>query len=116
MGTTGHSSGTVQSVDRALRIMKLLSVRGRMGVTEVAGELGVHKSNAHRMLATLAGHGMVEQDPETEKYRLGFGVVGLASAVTADIDVVRNARAACESLSQETGRPCSSPRWWRESW
>jgi DNA-binding IclR family transcriptional regulator len=103
MGATEHKSGTVQSVDRALRILKLLSVRGRMGVTEVAGELGVHKSNAHRMLATLAGHGMVEQDPETEKYRLGFGVVGLAGAVTADIDVVRNARAASQSLSQETG-------------
>ena len=103
MGAAGNNSGAVQSVDRALRIMKLLSVRGRLGVTEVAGELGVHKSNAHRMLATLAGHGMVEQDPETEKYRLGLGVVGLASAVTADIDVVRDSRAASQGLSRETG-------------
>ena len=109
MGVTGRDSGsgktggTVQSVDRALRVLKLLSRRGAMGVTEVAGELGVHKSNAHRMLATLAGHGMVEQEQGTEKYRLGFGLVGLASAVTADIDVARAARAASQRLSEQTG-------------
>lgn len=93
----------MQSVDRALRVLKLLARRGHAGVTEVAGELGIHKSNAHRMLATLAVHGLVEQDPQTEKYRLGFGLVGLASAVTAEIDVVRNARAASQRLSDRTG-------------
>lgn len=103
MGAVDRNSGTVQSVDRALRVLKLLSRRGRMGVTEVAGELGIHKSNAHRMLATLGEHGLVERDQETEKYRLGFGLVGLASAVTADIDVVRNARAASQRLSEQTG-------------
>lgn len=103
MGVAGGSSGTVQSVDRALRVLEILSRRGRMGVTEVAAEIGVHKSNAHRMLATLVEHGLAEQEPETEKYRLGFGLVGLASAVTAEIDVVRNARATSQSLSEETG-------------
>lgn len=103
MGVAGGSSGTVQSVDRALRVLEVLSRRGRMGVTEVAAEIGVHKSNAHRMLATLLDHGLVEQEPETEKYRLGFGLVGLASAVTAEIDVVRNARPTSQRLSEETG-------------
>lgn len=103
MGVAGGSSGTVQSVDRALRVLKLLSRRGRLGVTEVAVELGIHKSNAHRMLATLGEHGLVERDQDTDKYRLGFGLVGLASSVTADIDVVRNARTASQRLSEETG-------------
>lgn len=103
MGVTEHGSGTVQSVDRALRMLKLLSRRGSLGVTEIAVEFGIHKSNSHRMLATLAEHGLVEQDPDTEKYRLGLGLVGLASAVTADIDVVSNARAASQRLSERTG-------------
>ena len=81
---SGTSGGTVQSVDRAARMLKLLARGGHLGVTEVAGELGIHKSSAHRMLATLASHGLVEQDSRTEKYRLGFGLVGLASAVTAE--------------------------------
>ncbi len=92
----------VQTVDRAIRILKTLARRGHLGVTEVAGELGIHKSGAHRMLATLAEHGLVERAQQTEKYRLGFGLVGLASAVTADMDVVRNARAASQRLSEET--------------
>lgn len=90
-------------MDRALRILKLLSRSGSLGVTEVAREVGIHKSNAHRMLATLVAHGVVEQDPETEKYRLGFGLVGLASAVTAEIDVVRSARGASRRLSERVG-------------
>lgn len=90
-------------MDRALRVLELLSRRGRLGVTEVAGELGIHKSNAHRMLATLGEHGLVERDRETEKYRLGFGLVSLAGAVTADIDVVEAARAAGQRLSERTG-------------
>lgn len=93
----------MQSVDRALRVLKLLSRRGHLGVTEIAAELGIHKSNAHRMVSTLVEHGMVEQEQEGEKYRLGFGLVGLASAVTAEIDVVRSARAAAQRLSQQTG-------------
>ena len=95
--------GSIQSVDRAVLVLELLARRGWSGVTEVAGELGVHKSNAHRLLATLASHGMVERSPETEKYRLGFRLVGLASAVTADLDVVRYARPFCERLSEQTG-------------
>lgn len=103
MGVTEHSSGTVQSVDRALRVLKFLARRGSLGVTEIAAEFGIHKSNAHRMLATLVEHGMAEQDSDTEKYRLGLGLAGLASAVTADIDVVSNARAASQRLAERTG-------------
>ncbi|MBA2443545.1 MAG: IclR family transcriptional regulator [Rubrobacter sp.] len=95
-------SGSVQSVDRAVSVLELLARRGWSGVTEVAGELGIHKSNAHRLLATLSDRGMVEQNSETEKYRLGFGLVGLASAVTADLDVVRYARPVCQRLSERT--------------
>ena len=100
---SGVNGVTVQSVDRASRMLKLLARSGHLGVTDLASELGIHKSSAHRMLATLASHGLVEQDLRTGKYRLGFGLVGLASAVTAEIDVVSNAREASQRLSQRTG-------------
>ncbi|MGB3681564.1 MAG: IclR family transcriptional regulator [Rubrobacteraceae bacterium] len=92
----------MQSVDRAITVMELLSRQGWSGVTEVANEIGIHKSTAYRLLATLKDRGIVEQDSATEKYRLGFGVVLLASTVTADLDVVRYAKPVCESLSEET--------------
>jgi DNA-binding IclR family transcriptional regulator len=93
---------SVQSVDRAVSVMELLARRGSVGVTEVANEIGIHKSTAHRLLTTLRARGLVEQDATTEQYRLGFALVLLASTVTADLDVLRCARPVCERLSEQT--------------
>src|SRR4028119_232332 len=89
METTKRRNNFVQSVDRAITVMELLSRRGWSGVTEVANELGINKSTAYRLLTTLRDRGLVEQDSATEKYRLGFGLVALASSVSADLDVAR---------------------------
>lgn len=90
-------------MDRAISVMEMLSRRGWSGVTEVANEIGIHKSTAYRLLTTLRDRGLVEQDAATEKYRLGFGLVLLAGAVRADLDILRCARPVCERLSDETG-------------
>ena len=92
----------IQSVERAISVLEFLSHEGWSGVTEVANGLGIHKSTAYRLLATLKDRGLVEQDRETDQYRLGLGLVFLASAVTADLDVVRYARPVCQRLSEET--------------
>lgn len=102
METTDHKAGHVQSVDRAITVLEFLARRGWARVTEVANELEIHKSTAYRLLTTLRDRGMVEQSAATEKYRLGFGLVLLASAVTADLDIVRCARPVCERLSEQT--------------
>lgn len=102
MDRVKSKSSAVQSVDRAITVMELLSSQGWSGVTEVANELDIHKSTAYRLLSTLRDRGLVEQDSTTEKYRLGFGMVLLASTVTAELDVVRHARPICERLSDET--------------
>ena len=93
----------VQSVDRALTILGILARLGEAGVTEIAGELGVHKSTAFRLVATLEQHGMVEQNEERGKYRLGFGVLRLAGATTARLDVVQEARPVCRQLAADSG-------------
>jgi DNA-binding IclR family transcriptional regulator len=102
MDTANRRTTVVQSVDRAISVMEFLSTRGWSGVTEVANKLDIHKSTAYRLLTTLRDRGLVEQDTTTEKYRLGFGLVLLASAVTADLDVARHARPVCERLSEQT--------------
>src|ERR671911_1089572 len=95
-------STSVQSVDRAVSVMELLARRGSVGVTEVANEIGIHKSTAYRLLTTLRARGLVEQDAATEKYRLGFGLVMLASSVTADLDVARCSPPVCDWLAERT--------------
>jgi IclR family transcriptional regulator, acetate operon repressor len=92
-------SSHIQSVDRALAILKHLA-RGAASVGEVAKALKIHKSTAFRLLATLEQHGFVSQEVERGKYRLGMTLVHLAATVTADLDLVRIARPICERLSE----------------
>jgi DNA-binding IclR family transcriptional regulator len=89
----------VQSVDRAVTILELLAARGEAGVTEIAAELGVHKSTAFRLVAALELRGLVEQPGERGKYRLGLGLVRLAGAATVRLDLSQQSRPVCERLA-----------------
>jgi DNA-binding IclR family transcriptional regulator len=100
---TDARTGGVQSVDRAVTVLEVLARRGEARVTEVAAELGVHKSTAFRLLSALEERGLVEQDTDRGRYRLGFGIVRLAGAVTARMDVNRAGRPVCERLARDIG-------------
>jgi DNA-binding IclR family transcriptional regulator len=93
----------VQSVDRALTILEVLARIGEAGVTEIAVELGDHKSTAFRLVTTLEAHRLVEQTSERGRYRLGVGVLRLAGATTARLDLVQEARPVCRQLARDTG-------------
>jgi DNA-binding IclR family transcriptional regulator len=99
----GETSTGVQSVDRALTVLEILARSGESGVTEIAGALAVHKSTAFRLVATLEQHGLVEQVDGRGKYRLGVGLLRLAGATSARLDVVQEARPLCKQLAAETG-------------
>ena len=93
----------VQSVDRALTVLEILAKRGVAGVTEIAAELGVHKSTASRLVAVLESRGFVEQLSDRGKYRLGFGIARLAGALTVHRDLAQAGRPACEALAADLG-------------
>ena len=99
----GESAGGVQSVDRAVSVLEILAQRGEAGVSEVAADIGVHKSTAFRLLAALEDRELVEQTQERGKYRLGFGILRLASAVPGRLDVTQQARPVCEQLAAQLG-------------
>jgi DNA-binding IclR family transcriptional regulator len=93
----------VQSVDRAIAILYLLAERRDAGVTEVAAELGVHKSTAFRLIGALeAGH-LIEQDGERGKYRLGRGVLRLAAATVGRLELPTESRPVCRQLAADLG-------------
>ncbi|MBA2740243.1 MAG: IclR family transcriptional regulator [Nocardioidaceae bacterium] len=97
------NNGTVQSVDRAVSVLEILAHAGEAGVTEIAVELGVHKSTAFRLVSALEQRGLVEQHTDRGKYRLGVGLLRLAAATTARLDLVQESRALCRALALETG-------------
>jgi DNA-binding IclR family transcriptional regulator len=93
--------GSVQSVDRALQILTLLTERESLGVSEVARHLGVHRSTAFRLLATLEAHDYVEQEGHRGTYRLGFSVLRLSTRVVARMDLAKAAQLVCDDLTEE---------------
>jgi DNA-binding IclR family transcriptional regulator len=73
--------GTIQSIERAAAILRLLSGRARrLGVGELAGELGLPKGTVHGILRTLQLVGFVEQDAESGKYQLGAALLHMGSS------------------------------------
>src|SRR5258707_2369584 len=96
-------AAAVQSVDRALLVLEILAKLGQGGVTEIAAELGVHKSTVSRLIAVLESRGYVEQVSGRGKYRLGFSVARLARASSGHLDLVKLSQNVCDSLAAEVG-------------
>ena len=70
----------IQSVERAARILEVLGSEGsRLGVTELSARLGLAKTTVYGLLRALELHGLVEQDLETGKYRLGPALLQLGN-------------------------------------
>ena len=96
------ATGGLQSVRRALTALELVADAGELGVSELGRQLGVHKATASRLAATLAERGLLERDPVTERYRIGFGLVRLAGAAMSGLDLVRTSRPILEELAERT--------------
>ncbi len=93
----------VRSVDRAAALLLALGESAaEAGVTELARRLGLHKSTASRLLATLQRRGLVEQDEETGKYRLGLAVIRLAERAEQTLDLRGIAMPELERLARAT--------------
>jgi IclR family acetate operon transcriptional repressor len=98
----GDEGGNLQSVRRAVSALEQIADEGELGVTELGRRLGVHKATASRLVATLAERGLLERDPTSEKYRLGFGMIRLAGAAMAGLDIVRTAHPILDDLADRT--------------
>ena len=101
--TMALDGNAVRSVDRAAALLLALGEsQGEAGVTELARRLGLHKSTASRLLATLQKRGLVEQDDETGKYRLGLVVIRLAERAERTLDLRGIAMPELERLARLT--------------
>jgi DNA-binding IclR family transcriptional regulator len=102
-GRAGARRGTIQSVDRSARILKLLaSGPRRLGVSEIADRLDLARPTVHGLLQTLQAHGFVEQDRDSDKYQLGAGLLHLGNSYL-DLNELRGRSIVhAERLAQRT--------------
>lgn len=85
-------AGRLSSVGAALRLLKCFSAEEpQLGVSELARRLGVAKSTAHRLAATLVAEGFLEQNAADGRYRLGLALFGLGTLVRRRMSVSNEA-------------------------
>ena len=95
---------TIQSIDRAAAILEsLASGPRRLGVSELADRLQLARPTVHGILQTLQSHGFVEQDPLSDKYQLGPGLLQLGYSYL-DLNELRGRSVAhADYLARRTG-------------
>lgn len=71
---------TIASVEKAVEVLRLVArTPDGLGVTELSRALGGGVSATYHLASTLRACGMLEQDKHTKKFRIGFGLLHLAS-------------------------------------
>ena len=93
----------LSSVTTAMHLLKTFSEgEAELGVTTLARRLGVAKSTVYRLASTLVAEGMLEQNRENEKYRLGIALFGLGALVRQRMNVSNEARPHIFALREAT--------------
>lgn len=83
-----NSPMTTKTIEACLDLIEfLISSNQEQGIREIAREIGIPKSTAHRYLQTLEKRKIIEINPDTGKYKIGLRFYRLASMVLDKVDV-----------------------------
>lgn len=93
----------IQSVDRAVRILTVLQGGRRMSLGEIAAPLELPSSTVHGILRTLVAHGMVQQERDSGRYRLGPATLRLGNVYLDTLELRARVAARAQDLAQRTG-------------
>ncbi len=104
MNKHGKEQGTVSALKRGIAVLHCFSNGARaLSNGELSALTRVPKPTVTRLAATLVSLGLMRQDPETEKYSLGAGVLALGQAFLSGLDVRAYARPHLRHLADTTG-------------
>jgi DNA-binding IclR family transcriptional regulator len=103
MPTRDVEKGRLSSVATSVRLLKAFSEEQvEIGISDLAKRLGVAKSTVHRLAVTLVADGMLEQNSDTGKYRLGIALFRLGALVRRRMDISSQGRPYLYALREKT--------------
>jgi DNA-binding IclR family transcriptional regulator len=101
---TTESGGGVQSLHRAIAILQaVVHSKNGIGLAELCKEVGLHTSTAFHLAKTLVTLGVIRQEPDTKRYRVGSRLFSLASGALDELELLDVAMPVLTSLAEETG-------------
>lgn len=91
-------------IDRSCQVLEYLyNTDGAASISKLAADLNLPKANVFRILYTLSTHGLVEQEIESDLYRLGKNMIKYGEKVSDDLDIVKRAKPYMKKLAMELG-------------
>jgi DNA-binding IclR family transcriptional regulator len=101
-------SATLQSsrktLDKAMQLLTEFSVdRPELAISELAEQLGMHKSVVSRLASSLLDWGMLERNPRTRRFRVGPTAFRIGTLFSQRRSLVVHAMPALAKLAQTTG-------------
>jgi DNA-binding IclR family transcriptional regulator len=93
----------IQSVDRAVKILMVLQGGRRMSLSEVAAPLQLPATTVHGILRTLLAHGMVQQERDSGRYRLGPATLRLGNVYLDTLELRARIATRADGLAERTG-------------
>ena len=94
----------MSTVGKAMFLLEQFSAaEPEHGLSELARKASFDKATTRRLLVSLAGHGIVEQDMESRRYRLGPGLSRLARVRESHFPFQQVCIPHIRELAQETG-------------
>jgi DNA-binding IclR family transcriptional regulator len=93
----------IQSVDRALRILTALQGARSMSLGEIAARLELPPSTVHGIVRTLLAHGMVLQERDSARYRLGPATLRLGNVYLDTLDLRSRVATWADNLAGRSG-------------
>ncbi len=100
----GLEDGRLSSVANAMLLLKCFSEEHyELGIGALSRQLGLAKSTVHRLASTLLDAGMLDQNKENGKYRLGLTVFELGSLARRKMDIYNEAKTYLRDLREKTG-------------
>lgn len=93
----------VQSLDRTFDILELLSnEQSGLTLANISFRLGLPRSTVHRLLKVLIQRQFVRKSEETNRYRLGPGLIGLCSHYLNHLELKTESTPFMMQLSNST--------------
>lgn len=99
-----NKNASMKTIDKAMNLLDFfLPSTPEWGLSDLSRAAGMDKVTAMRILNSLTTKGIIEQHPETRKYRLGTAVLRLARIREASFPVVALLQPILEELSERAG-------------
>jgi DNA-binding IclR family transcriptional regulator len=95
--------GSIQSIERAAAILRLLSGSRGLSLVEIARALELPKGTAHGLLRTLKLVGFVEQEAESSLYRLGATLLHIGTSYLDGNELRSQALNWSDTLASRSG-------------